>query len=41
MAQGLLCDKIDMLLDMKYFYEVNALLGEKNCSMLDFYVSSF
>lgn len=37
MAQWLLFDKIDM----KYFYEVNALLGEKNCSMLDFYVSSF
>lgn len=31
MAQGLLFDKIDMLLDMKYFYEVNALLGKKNC----------
>lgn len=31
MAQWLLFDKIDMLLDMKYFYEVNALLGKKNC----------
>lgn len=29
--QWLLFDKIDMLLDMKYFYEVNALLGKKNC----------
>lgn len=31
MSQWLLFDKIDMLLDMKYFYEVNALLGKKNC----------
>lgn len=29
--QWLLFDKIDMLLDRKYFYEVNALLGKKNC----------
>lgn len=30
-----------MLLDMKYFYEVNAFLGERNCAMLDFYLIFF